>query len=213
VSRPVIVLGAGGHARVCLDLLFRSGRPVIGCTGADPQGPARPLPPGVAYLGDDGVLDGWDPAVVLLVNGLGSTGHGAARRGLFERFKARGYGFATLVHPAAVLAADVVLGEGAQVMAGAVVQAGTRIGDDSIVNTRAAIDHDCEIGPHVHVAPGATLSGEVTVGAGSHVGTGASVIQGVTIGCDCVVGAGAAVLRPVPDGTTVVGVPARVLVR
>jgi acetyltransferase-like isoleucine patch superfamily enzyme len=53
------------------------------------------------------------------------------------------------------------------------------------------------------------LSGEVIVGPGTHIGTGATVMQGAKIGAGVTVGAGAVVIGPVPDGKTVVGVPAR----
>jgi len=96
-------------------------------------------------------------------------------------------------------------------MAGAVVQAGCRIGENVIVNTRASIDHDCDIEAHAHVAPGAVLSGCVHVGERAHIGAGATVIQGLTIGAGAIVGAGAVVVDGIPDGVTVVGVPARIL--
>ncbi len=204
---PVIVLGAGGHARVVVDVLDCLGLEVLGCV--DPVAPAA-MPAGLVYLGGDEEVLARDPAAVCLANGVGSIGRPTARVRLFARFKDRGYRFATVVHPAAVLAAGVELGEGVQVMARAVIQPGCRLGDDVIVNTGAVVDHDCRLGPHVHVAPGAVLSGGVTVGPEAHVGTGAAVIQGVMLGARCVVGAGAAVVADVPAEATVVGVPARI---
>ena len=162
-------------------------------------------------LGDDTVIETHAPDTVLLVNGLGTTDRTEARRAIYERLTALGFRFATVVDPLALLAGPVEIGEGAQVLAGAVVQPGARLGVNCIVNTRASIDHDCVIGAHAHIAPGATLSGGVRVGEGAHVGTGASVIHNVHIGAGAVVGAGAAVIADVPNGTTAVGVPARIL--
>ena len=206
MTTPWIVLGGGGHARVVVDALRTLGMPILGFT--DPAGEGRTVE-GVDCLGDDRVLDRYPPDVVVLANGLGSVTATTHRAALFDRVRARSYRVPSFAHPGALVADSAVLAEGAQVMAGAVIQPGCRIGENAIVNTRAAVDHDCTIEPHVHVAPGATISGGVSVGRGSHVGTGASVIQGVRIGAGSVVGAGAVVVRDVPDGVTVMGVPAK----
>lgn len=205
----VVILGAGGHARVLIDLLRRQG-------GLEPVAvlaPDRSLLGGellgVPIIGDDDALGAFDPARVALVNGVGSTQRVAARRDLFLRCRDLGFAFATLVHPNAIVAQGVSLGEGAQVLAGAIVNTGARVGEDSIINTAAVVEHDCLIGAHAHVATGAILAGGVILRDGAHVGAGATVIQGLTIGPRAVIGAGAAVIRDVEADTVVVGVPAR----
>lgn len=198
----VIVLGAGGHARVVIDGLRRAGFSVVGvCAPELEAGQTGPL--GVPAFGNDSVLAGVNRDTHLLANGIGSTGKPELRQRIFETKTAQGWRFATLVHPAAVVGADCEFGEGAQIMAGVVLQAGVRVGRNTIVNTAALVDHDCRLGDHVHVAPGAILSGTVTVGARSHLGAGSVVIQGISIGDDVVVGAGAVVTRPVASGTRV----------
>lgn len=202
----MIVLGAGGHAKVLIDAL--EGAEIVGLTDRDPaKAGLRVL--GVPVLGGDDVLSVYPPDKVQLVNGLGSVRAGAQRQALFVLYKSMGYRFATVVHRSAVIAREVALGEGAQVMAGAVLQPGCVIGDNTLINTRAAIDHDCRIGNHVHIAPGAVLSGDVTVEDQAHVGVGATVIQGMRIGGGATVGAGAVVVHGVKSGATVTGVPAR----
>ena len=208
IVQSVIVIGAGGHARVLLDVLARCGVMVAGLTDADASKHGKLLS-GFRILGADGVLEKHPPGSTILVNAMGSTESMTTRQAVFERLKAAGYGFLTLAHPSALIAPDVVLGEGVQVMAGAIVQPGARIGANSIVNTGAQVDHDCIIGAHVHLSPGATLSGTVTVGDGSHIGTGATIVQGLRVGRGCLVAAGAVVTRGVADGERVAGVPAQ----
>lgn len=212
MSDAVLIVGGGGHAKVLVEALLANAAIIAGIMDADSALLGKQVL-GVPVLGDDQLLDEYPTDAVRLVNGIGSTGLPVGRRGIFERFTARGFGFATVVHPSAVIASDAELGEGAQVMAGAVLQPGCRIGANVIINTRASVDHDCIIGDHTHIAPGVTLSGGVSIGAGCHVGTGATVIQGITIGAGSVVGAGAVVTKDVAAGVTVVGVPAKVMVR
>ena len=207
MEEPVVILGGGGHAKVLAYTLQLCGRRVLGYT--DPVGSGPLL--GIPHLGGDEAVHALDADAVLLVNGLGGVGVTEARTALFSAFKRAGFAFASVVHPAAIVASDVRLGEGVHVLAGAVVLPGSSVGDNAIINTKASVDHDCYVGPHVHIAPGATLSGGVRVEAGVHIGTGASVIQGIVVGEGAIVGAGAVVVRPVPAGVTVVGVPAKPL--
>ena len=199
-----IVLGGGGHARVLIEVLKLRRQEIAGI--CDPAlDPADAGPGALPVLGGDEAVHGYDPRAVLLVNSLGSAGDTAQRRSIFDSFAGASYRFATVVHPDAIVATDAVLGEGAQIMAGAVIQPGTRIGKNSIVNTRASVDHDCRIGAHAHIAPGATLCGGVEIGDGAHVGAGAVVIQGIRIGATATIGAGVTVRADVEGGAVHVG--------
>ena len=209
-ERPVIILGGGGHAAVLVDLLGVIGAEVLGVIAPEAETPAVYLP-GIPYLGCDDDLTTHQPSSVCLVNGVGAVGDVSSRRDHFEWSTKLGYAFATLIHPASVIASGVTLSPGAQIMAGAVLQTAVSIGENTVVNTRASLDHHCRIGAHAFVGPGAVLSGEVTVGPEAFIGTGASVIQGITLGDRCLVGAGAAVVSDVPPGGRAGGVPARSL--
>lgn len=207
IQQPIVVLGAGGHARVVVEVLRRLGAEILGYAAPAPVQPTA-LPQGIRYLGDDEALD-IPGSEVLFVNGLGSGNTLKHRIELFTSFVKSGFNFATLVHPSAVIAEDVILGQGAQVMAGAVLQPGCMVGDNAIINTRAVLDHDCSIGAHAHIAPGATLCGGVTVAEAVLVGVGACIRPAIAVGANSVVGAGAAVVSTVGEGKTVVGVPAK----
>jgi UDP-perosamine 4-acetyltransferase len=208
VSAAVLILGAGGHAKVLIDALQTQGRAILGCTDLDPAKRGSTVN-AVQILGGDEYVLTLEPRGTLLVNGVGSVNLPDVRRAVFERFKAAGFTFATVVHPRATVSAQAILEEGAQVMAGAVVQTNAVIGANTIVNTGAVIDHDCRIGAHCHVAPGCSLSGTVSVGESSHVGTGAVIVQGVTLGERCLVAAGAVVTQSWGAGVKLMGVPAR----
>ena len=204
---PLLVIGAGGHARVVVDVAEKQGRyRVVGFLDD------RPSLAGTSFMGYP-VLGGRD---VLRREDLPShafvaIGAPRAREAWQQHLEERGFQIATLLHPSSQVGREVVLGGGCVLMAGAIVNSGSRVGRGVIVNTAASIDHDCEVGEFAHIAPGARLAGGVQVGSRAHVGIGSCVLQNVVIGDDAVVGGGAAVVRSVPAGITVVGVPARPL--
>jgi UDP-perosamine 4-acetyltransferase len=210
VNLPIIVVGGSGHAKVLVSTLLLEHREVLGFVDPDPS-----LPPllGVRRLGDDSEVFRHPPERIRLVNGVGSGRSTELRKSVYARFREKQYVFEAVIHPSASMAPDVHAGSGLQVMAGAVVQAGVRLGENVILNTGTIIDHDCVIGDHAHVAPGAVLSGCVHLDLGVHVGAGATIIQGIRVGAASTVGAGAVVLHDVPAGITVVGVPAKELIR
>lgn len=205
-NHPVVLIGMGGHARVLLEALRCSESSVLGYVNPAPVS----LPDdSIQYLGnDEHFLSNSSPEDIRLVNGVGGVEVNVNRKEVFKRYKSIGYRFATVIHPSSVIARDVALREGSQVMAGVVIQPGSFIDSDAIINTRASIDHDCRIGKHVHLASGVTLSGHVCVGDGTHVGTGATVIQGIRIGAGSLISAGAVVICSFADNVKVAGVPA-----
>jgi len=204
----LVIIGAGGHARVLVEALKARGLTPIGFVTREPE-KALGIMAGIPRIGDDDSLLAGGAQGVILVNGVGSVGDPKRRQAAFETFRAKGFNFALVIHPSAVIASDVVLAEGAQIMAGAVLQPGVRVGVNAIVNTGAIVDHDVMIGNHAHIAPNACLAGNVTVGDGTHIGASAIVIQNVHINERVLVAAGAVVIGDIPAGTTSKGNPAR----
>lgn len=197
-KKPVILIGAGGHAKVLLDILLDTGVPVLGFLDNDASLQKKKIF-GLPVLGTDEEIARYSPEEINLVNGIGSVGVASLRKIIFDKFKAQGFCFRRVLHPFAAVSSRAELGEGVQVMAGAVINIGTRVEDNAIINTRASVDHDCHIGRHVHIAPGCTLSGGVIVGEGTLIGTGSSIIQGISIGKRCFIGAGSNVIRDISD--------------
>lgn len=198
MSKPVIVLGSGGHASVLVDMLRQMQRELLGVVSPDAPGNRRVFSDITHYPDDEKILS-FAPDTLSLVNGIGSLPGNQLRAELFNRFKAFGYQFETVVSPHAVVSPYAELGEGVQVMPGAIINAGAKIGDNSIINTAAVIEHDCSIGVNNHIAPGVTLSGEVHTGNQVHIATGACVIQGIEIGSGAIVAAGTVVYKNVPN--------------
>lgn len=206
MNLPVIVVGGGGHAKVLIDTISRTGTRLLGYVDSKPGGKLA----GADHLGNDEYILRQSPTEIRLINGVGVSKTCQARRGIYERFSAKGFEFQTVIHPSAIIACGVKIGPGAQLMAGAVIQPDVSIGADAIVNTNASVDHDCFVGHHVHIAPGAVLSGNVTIGDCVFIGAGAVVIQGRSVGAGAIVAAGAVIIRDVPEGFIAIGVPGRI---
>lgn len=205
---PLLVVGSGGHAKVVIDAAQASGRyDVVGVLAEQPEALGGDVL-GVPVVRGSEALDRPEYRTCAVVVAIGDN---EARERVAKQLEEAGRVFATIIHPSAQLAADVVFGEGTVIFAGAVANPGTRIGRHVIVNTCASVDHDGRIEDFAHISPGAALAGGVRIGPGAHVGIGASVIQNVTIGAWSIVGAGAAVIDDLPDGVVAAGVPARVI--
>ena len=205
----LVILGAGGHARVVAET-------------ASAQGGFSKI----AFLDDhahkqedQSTVLGWpllgplnrvlEPAI-LEAYPAALVGIGDAAKRLFwlEKLSVCGYELQPLIHPTAWVAPSASLGNGTVVFAHAAIQTNAAIGTGSILNTGCSVDHDVHLADGVHICPGARLAGGVHVGSRSWIGIGACVIQQVRIGADVTVGAGAAVVQDLQDGITAVGVPA-----
>ena len=206
MKAPVIVVGAGGHAKVCIELLQAMGETVLCCVGASDSG--------AACLGIP-VLDGDDHLARL--RGEGQTrafvalGSNRLRARLGQHLRDLGFELVNAISPHAIVSPSARLGTGIAIMAVAVINAEACIGDLAIINTGATIDHDCDIGAAAHVAPQCALAGNVSIGAGAFLGVGCKAIPDVAVGAQATVGAGAVITAPIPPGAKAVGIPARVL--
>ncbi|MFM8312352.1 MAG: NeuD/PglB/VioB family sugar acetyltransferase [Ilumatobacteraceae bacterium] len=201
----VLVVGGGGHAKVCIESLRDCGHEVVGALTRD-GAPADVL--GVPVIGTDDDLGAHMSscgAEAVFV----AVGDNESRRELIGRVASGGWALVSAVSRHAMVSPSVQLGEGVAVMAGAVVNADTVLARGVIVNSRASVDHDCAVGDCAHVAPGAVVCGGVVIGDSALVGVGAKVLPNRRIGAGAVVGGGALVADDVAASATVVGVPAR----
>lgn len=203
---PVVVLGAGGHARVLVDLV-REARRDLTLIGAVDDGDVLPSDVlGVPVIGtSEQLVELRERGVEEAILGVGAVTHNATRVELYRRLVTLGFRVPNLVHPRASIEPSVRLGAGNQVFAGAIVGSNAKLGDNVIVNSGVVVSHDCTIGSHTHLTPGALLAGGVTIGESTVVGMGVTIYLGVTIGRDVVISNGVHVLKDVPDGTVLRG--------
>jgi len=181
--KSLLLVGAGGHARVLADLVAANGYRIT----------AYVDPSYCSWLGDadwfakdcsipDGVADAF------IIGVAGVTPKALKRRLLLQnRYRSQGLDPATLIHPSAVISASAKVGAGTVILAGGIVQPAVELGEAVIVNSGAIVEHDCIIGDGVHIAPGSTVLGAATVGAAAMVGARAVVLQGSSVPSETII--------------------------
>lgn len=189
------IIGASGHGRVVSDIAKLNGYDEI------------------VFLDDDETLTscGGYPVVGKTDNHVDGDVFVAIGNAEIRERLSQNRQLTTLIHPDAVIAEAVEVGEGTVVMAGTVINSGAKIGRGCIVNTSSSIDHDCTVGDYSHISVGSHLCGTVRIGNNCWMGAGSTVSNNINICSDVMIGAGTVVVKDIDEPGTYIGVPAKLL--
>ncbi|PUU87761.1 acetyltransferase [Halanaerobium congolense] len=206
--KKIIIIGAGGHAKVIADIIIKRKKKlkeniIIEAFLDDKYETKKTVYQGIPLIGKLDKINNLNKDDYYFVIAIGNN---AIREKIANKYDLKYY---TAVHPDAILAEDVEIGEGTAVMANAVINSSVKVGSHCIINTSSVIEHDNEIDAFAHVSPNAVLAGNVKVGKKSWIGMGTSVVQGVKIGDNVTIGAGSVVLNDIVNDVTAYGVPCR----
>lgn len=206
-ERSVLIIGAGGQARVVLSIMNS-------LEGFRPAGIIDLEKPEIGeIIGSSKVIGGvedipkWKSECPCAVIAIGEN---KIRAKWADKVEKMGFQLPTLIHPTAIIDPKVSIGRGSVICAGAIVCCNASIGAFSIINTGAQVDHECKLGKAVHIGPGVLLAGRVEVEEGAFLGLGTAVKDKTKIGSWAVIGAGSLVIEDMPPKCVAYGSPAKV---
>lgn len=201
----VVLVGAGGHAKACIEIFELRSTKVAFCIGLS-QDPQTCL--GIPVVRNlDAVLRSMPPRSRVFV----AVGNNKRRIELAEFLTAEKFIFPSAISQYAFVSPSAKLGIGVVVAPNAVIGANAEIQDFAIVNSGAIVEHDCVVGRGAHIGPAAALAGGTKVGKCSLIGIGARVIPRCSISDYAIVGAGAVVTNDLADPIVYCGTPAKPL--
>lgn len=199
----VIIIGAGGHAKVVTDIIIKSGDKVLGFLDDNIE-MGKEIVCGIKVIGKISDCYRYESSRFII-----AIGNNKIRKEIYEKYPHLYYYIA--IHPKAYLGLDVKIGDGTVIMPNACINSGAVIGSQCIINTGAIVEHDNKIEKFAHICPGATLAGTVKVGMGTQIGANATVKNNITIAANNLIGAGAVVVKDIIEENKIyVGVPARI---
>ena len=199
----IVLIGAGGHAKSCIDAIESQGLfRIFGLVGFAEQVGDTVL--GYEVIGTERDLPQIRKNCKNAFVAVGQIKSPTTRIDLHNILLDWKFNLPVIQAPSAYVSKHSRIGSGTLVMAQAAVMPGVNIGTNCIINSKSLIEHDAQIGKHSHISTGAVINGNARIGEGSFVGSGAVVMQGVEIGNNCVIGMGAVVRRQVPDLETVI---------
>ena len=204
MNKPsVLLIGAGGHARACIDVIEEEGKfTIAGLVGEVREVGARVF--GYAVIGSDAELSELLREHRHALVTVGQIKSPDLRVRLFDLVLHSGGSLPVVTSPQAYVSSHASIGAGSIVMHGAIVNAGAIVGRNCIINSQSLVEHDVVVEDHCHIATAVAINSGVRIGAGTFVGSNSSVRQSVTIGERCIVGMGTRVLDDCEAGAHVV---------
>ncbi|MEQ1742882.1 MAG: acetyltransferase [Candidatus Nitrotoga sp.] len=193
MSKPsLILIGAGGHAHACIDVIEQHDQfQIAGLVGMPEEMHTQHL--GYSVIAMDSDLSELAKAYQYAFIAVGQIRSPDNRIHLYQQATTLGFQLPVIIAPTAHVSRHANIGAGTIVMHGAIVNAGAKVGINCIINTHALLEHDATIEDYCHISTGAIINGDVHIGAGSFVGSGSSIKEGIMLGKGCVVGMGLSV--------------------
>lgn len=204
--KPLIIIGSGGHAKVCIDACEQGNEySIIGLI--DDFKEVNEEVYNYKILGkisDVQLLNETIECEFFI-----AIGDNYQREKIFFSLRDLHLKWANIIHPASLVSEYAQITYGVIIMPAVIVNAGSKINPFCILNTGAQLDHDCEMGEVSSLAPGVITGGNVKIGAGTAIGMGSIIRNNIKIGDNTVIGCGSLVLDDIKDNKLAFGSPCR----
>lgn len=201
MTKGLLVLGFGGHARSVADVALACGYDALLFVDDNAR-------EGESFLGFP-VQGTWPDTLPQGWLALPASGLGHARQAQIDEAARRGWNLATLIAPTATVGVGARIDLGTFVGQHAHVGPMARVGRACILNTGCSVEHESSVGDFSHVSVNTTIAGRSSVGAHCFIGAGATIIDGVDVCEEVTVGAGSVVIEPLRIPGVYAGCPAR----
>jgi UDP-perosamine 4-acetyltransferase len=209
MKKPVLILGAGGYAKVVIDIIERLDEySIVALIGQETEKNDTFMGYKV-YKGDHFLEEFRQKGYNSIFLAVGGYVDNARRTELFNHYLEAGYDMINLVHPDAIVSKSAKLGRGSIVCAGAIINPDAFIGEDAVISAGVIVEHDAQIMNHTLLSTGVYVGAGTVVEEGALLGLGAKAIPRVRIGKRTLVAAGAVVVNNIEDDAIVFGIPAK----
>lgn len=211
MADKIFIIGAGLHAKVCIDIAEKQGLFEI-CGLIDSRAEIGSKLYGYTVIGRQESIA--ELSKEYSVNkGFIAIGENYNRSLVYNEIISRKpeFTFVSLVHPSAILGKNIVIGEGTVLMAGVIINSDAVVGNHCILNTGSQLEHNSEMYDFAHLSAGSITGGKVVLKKYCLVTLNVTIVDRVTIGENSVIGSGSLVLRDVPDNVLAFGSPAVVV--
>ncbi|WP_116963016.1 acetyltransferase [Fastidiosibacter lacustris] len=206
-KKKLLIVGAGGHAKVVADAVIAQGVYSIEAVIQDVNIPAE----GKTLLGYK-VSHSSELKVFQAEYFIVAIGENFIRAEQFVKYKKQDYLPANIIHPSAIISPSAKMGEGNVIMAGAIINPEAKIGSNVIINTRVVIEHEVVISDHSQLSPGSIVCGGCSIGKKVYLGANSVIRQCLRIADNSIIGCGASVINNITESGVYVGVPAKIKV-
>lgn len=205
MTKPnLILIGAGGHARACIDVIEQEGvYKIAGLVGLSDEVGTNHF--GYEVIARDVELQELANQYKNALITVGQIESPDTRIQLFRKAQNAGFSLKKVISKFAYVSPFAEIGAGTIVMTGAIINAGARIGANCIINSNSLIEHDVYIEDHCHISTGAIVNGDSSIGYGVFIGSGVIVKQGISIGSNSIVGMGLTVREDIGSDVTYLG--------
>jgi sugar O-acyltransferase (sialic acid O-acetyltransferase NeuD family) len=183
--KTIILLGAGGHCKSCIDVIEKENKYKI-LYILDKINKNKKL---FNYkISSENLLKKKKNLFAFVT--VGQIKNYRIRQKLFKKLLSLNFKIPSIISPLSYVSPKASIGSGTIIMHGVIINADVRIGKNCIINTNSVIEHGVKIKDHTHISTGAIINGETIIGSKVFIGSGSVVTNNIKVDDCCIVGSG-----------------------